>query len=49
MMGVQHAEVAEDQKAPLLGRAIKVSIQHKFLLRLEPHWVFLNPSPQSRS
>ena len=45
MMGVQHAEVAEDQKAPLSGRAIKVSIQDKFLLRLEPHWVFLNPYP----
>ena len=40
LMGVQHAEVAADRKAPLLGHAIKVSIQDKSLLWLEPHWVF---------
>ena len=44
-MGVQHAEVAADRKAPLLGHAIKVSIQDKSLLRLEPHWVFFIYTP----
>lgn len=41
-----HCPVYDGGSTCRSGRgAIKMSIHDKFLLRLEPHWVFLNPYP----